>query len=119
MLARAGARKRARHADNVPVARLELVGEADLGGGRVLKEAVRLGDLVAGADQRAGGGVEGPDGGGDGGAREGDAAEGSAEGHFDGLDVMYGIRMERRDRGDVVVEGVGDAGGGANRMELW
>ncbi|OAQ71689.1 hypothetical protein VFPBJ_10468 [Purpureocillium lilacinum] len=79
MLAGARPRKGARHADNVPVGRLELVGQVDLVAGRVLEE-LDGGDLVADLDPGAGRRVEAPGHAG-GGTGDGDASEGCAEGH--------------------------------------
>lgn len=77
MLAGARAREGSRHANNVAIARLELLGQVDLVAGRVLNEHVQIRNLLANADEGARRGVEAANS--SRGAGEGNAAERCAE----------------------------------------
>lgn len=83
MQAGASPRKRARHTNDVPVGRLELLGKVHLVTGRVFHKAIDRGHLVANLDECARGGVEAADS--SHWAREGRLAERSSEKHCDGI----------------------------------
>lgn len=81
MAAGAGSREGGRYPDDVTIGRLELLGQVDLGAGRLFVKHLEVGNLVAHLDKGSGGRVEATRHGGTG--QRGNAAEGGSERHFD------------------------------------